>query len=190
MIVFVGALVALLPLLAVLQYRWLGEVSRAERERMQASLKTAAAGFTRDFDGEVTRSYMTFQMDARTLHARDWQNYARQYDQWSQTAPHPQLADAVYLVQPDDGGLLRISRFDRASVPFARGAGPASLGDVKSSLEETLRAERLPGGVVYRSSSNMIDDQAPALVIPIPDVSLIRTAEPKPPLWFAGHVVV
>ena len=58
MIVLVAALIALLPLLAVLQFRWLGEVSRAERERMQASLKTAVTNFSQDFDREITRAYM------------------------------------------------------------------------------------------------------------------------------------
>src|SRR5262252_6420327 len=118
MMVLVSALLGPLPLLAVLQFRWLGEVSRAERERMQASLKTAAASFSHDFDGDLTRAYMNFQMDARTLHNRDWQTYARQYDQWSQTAVHPRLVDSVYLAEPDSGGHLQITRFDRASTAF------------------------------------------------------------------------
>ena len=42
-VMLVGALFALLALLAVLQYRWLGEVSQGERERMQANLKIAAS---------------------------------------------------------------------------------------------------------------------------------------------------
>src|SRR5258708_668164 len=101
MIVLVAALLALLPLLAVMQFRWLGEVSQAERERMQASLKTAVANFGQDFDGELTRVYLSFQMDSRTMRARDWQSYARQYDQWIESSPHPQLISSVYLVEPD-----------------------------------------------------------------------------------------
>ena len=44
------ALVALLGALATLQYRWLGDVSQAERERMRAGLQTRASDFSEAFD--------------------------------------------------------------------------------------------------------------------------------------------
>ena len=50
------ALLVLLPALAVLQYRWVGQVSVAERERMQRNLRNAAAQFRETFDGEVLRA--------------------------------------------------------------------------------------------------------------------------------------
>jgi len=52
MLLLVATLLVLLPLLAVLQYRWLGEVSAGERERMQANLRTSADRFCADFDRE------------------------------------------------------------------------------------------------------------------------------------------
>ena len=56
MLVFVTAMLALLPLLAVLQYRWLGQVSQGERERMKASLQTGVSHFSEDFDRELEKS--------------------------------------------------------------------------------------------------------------------------------------
>ena len=38
-----AVLLVLLPTLAVLQYRWVGQLSTAERERMQRNLANAAA---------------------------------------------------------------------------------------------------------------------------------------------------
>ena len=65
---FAGALLALLLVaLAVLQYRWLGEVGEAERARMRASLQTRAADFTQAFDRELTRIYLAFDFDPDTL---------------------------------------------------------------------------------------------------------------------------
>jgi len=49
------ALTVLLAVLATLQYRWLGAVSAAERERMRSSLQTRATDLAREFDGELTR---------------------------------------------------------------------------------------------------------------------------------------
>ena len=100
MLVLIVALLALLPLLAVLQFRWLGEVSRAERDRMQSSLKTAVANFSQDFDRELMRAYLSFQMDSRTESDRDWSGYARRYDQWAQSTSYPQLVSGIYLAEP------------------------------------------------------------------------------------------
>ena len=55
------ALLALLPLLAVLQYRWLGQVSEGERERKKSVLTTMARQFCHDFDSELTALYLYFQ---------------------------------------------------------------------------------------------------------------------------------
>src|ERR1041385_2269089 len=100
-VILVVVLLALLPLLAVLQYTWLGQVSEAERDRMQASLRSAATQFERDFDGEITRAYIGLQMDPETLRSGDWGTYADRFDQWAATAPHPELVKTVYLLNRD-----------------------------------------------------------------------------------------
>jgi hypothetical protein len=63
MLLLVATLVALLALLATLQYRWLGQVSQGERERMQASLRAGATRFGQDFNREITRAFLNFQLD-------------------------------------------------------------------------------------------------------------------------------
>src|SRR5918993_5345017 len=93
-----AALLGLIVLLATLQYRWLGQVSAAERERMKANLATRAAGFAQDFDREVTRAYLTFQVDpvheGENLPAR----IAAIHDRWQATSRYPRLIKDVYLV--------------------------------------------------------------------------------------------
>ena len=54
--VLTGLLVVILPVLAYMQYRWVGQVSEGERERMQRNLETAADQFRADFDGEFFRA--------------------------------------------------------------------------------------------------------------------------------------
>lgn len=63
-LVVIIAVAILLPVLAVLQYRWLGEVSQAERERLQANIRTGAEQFRQDFDQEILRTVLTFQMES------------------------------------------------------------------------------------------------------------------------------
>ena len=194
MLVLVAALIALLPLLAVLQFRWLGEVSQAERDRMQASLKTAVSNFSQDFDRELTRAYMTFQLDSRTQHERDWQDYARRYDQWMQAAPYPQLVSGIYLAEPASQPFppdrLQLSRFDRSSASFAATAWPAALEPMRASLQQEFDAVRQPSEFIYESALEVIDDEATALVIPVPNVAMFERSHPGPPFMFTSRVIV
>ena len=57
------ALLGLIGVLASLQYRWLGRISDAERERMTATLGARANAFAQDFDRELTLAYMLFQVE-------------------------------------------------------------------------------------------------------------------------------
>ena len=97
MFVVAAALLGLIALLATLQYKWLGRISDEEREGMKASLNTRASGFAQDFDSELTRAYLLFQVepieDAGNLAAR----VAARYDRWQSTARHPRLIKEVYL---------------------------------------------------------------------------------------------
>ena len=70
------AFLALL-LLAALQSRWVAQVSAGERERMQANLRVGATRFSEDFDRELARAYLTFQMDAATVADRAWDRFSR-----------------------------------------------------------------------------------------------------------------
>ena len=98
----------LLPALAVLQYRWVGQVSDAERERMHTNLGIAATQFSEAFDGEVIRAALGLQagpgLDATPLTAG---RYAERYDGWLGTASYPQLVAGIFVVDAD-GETLRL----------------------------------------------------------------------------------
>ena len=53
---------AALVVLGVLQYRWIGEMADAERQRMSAGIEFAAHHYSDDFDHELTRIFFAFQM--------------------------------------------------------------------------------------------------------------------------------
>ena len=54
--ILVAIVMLLVPALAWMQYQWLGQLSTAERERMQRTLRTAAAQFATEFDTEMSRT--------------------------------------------------------------------------------------------------------------------------------------
>ena len=112
MAVIAGALLGLIALLATLQYRWLGQISGAERERMTATLNTRATAFAQDVDRELTRAYLLFQLDALQPDRAPRRRVGARYDRWQATARFPRMIKDVYLVTAR-------GRAERAGAPAA-----------------------------------------------------------------------
>ena len=81
--ILVGLVMLLVPALAWMQYQWLGQLSTAERERMQRTLRTAAAQFATEFDTELSRTLVGLQLDAQTVRDQNWTAYAQKYSAWA-----------------------------------------------------------------------------------------------------------
>ncbi len=97
----VAFLLILLPILAVLQYRWIGEVSTAERTRLESSLRMASERLSSDFAGEIGRLASVFQL--RDGFPADASSILERHTAWAETAAFPQMLRAAYLlkVHPD-----------------------------------------------------------------------------------------
>src|SRR5262245_54545174 len=97
-----AALVVLVALLATLQYKWLGQVSEAERDQLSTKLRQSAQELSDDFDRELVVAYRSFQVDGSTLQGHDWAPFAARYDTWRERAKDPQIVKAVYLANTAD----------------------------------------------------------------------------------------
>src|SRR5262245_24747559 len=183
------AMMALLPLLVVLQYHWLGQVSEGERERKKSVLTTMARQFCHDFDSELTGAYMNFQpaftpFDGKTDQSQD--DFAARYRRWRETAAHPQLIQEVYQTQVGDKD-GRLSRYNAETGAFEPCEWPASMSNLRRRLEEerardellrdrlresiklrmNVRDEAGAKIVVFQFKLNYVDEDLPGLVIPI-----------------------
>src|SRR5215218_8523474 len=96
--VLVGIVMLLVPALAWMQYQWLGQLSTAEGERMQRTLRTAAAQFATEFDSELSRTLVSLQVDGQTIRDQNWAGYAQRYSAWLNGASEPRLVKDVWLV--------------------------------------------------------------------------------------------
>ncbi len=96
-----ASLVLLVGTLAALQYRWLGQVGEAERERRQKSLAQRSSEFADDFDREILRLYLALQVDGSRIDRGDVETFARSYDAWRESARYPEILHAVYLADGD-----------------------------------------------------------------------------------------
>src|SRR5262245_5349394 len=120
--ILVGIVMVLVPALAWMQYQWLGQLSTAERERMQRTLRTAAAQFATEFDGELSRTVVSLQIDGQWVRDQDWKAYAQRYSEWASRANEPRLVRDVWLVDTLPGTPLpTLTAFDpNVPVPAAR----------------------------------------------------------------------
>ncbi len=164
--ILVAAALAIV-LLAALQYYLVVQVSQAERERMQASVEAGASRFGEDFDREIARAYFNFRMDATTLRDRAWDRYARRYTHWVTTAPYPRMVSNVYLVDTDEKGQLRLSRFAPAANRFQPAEWPVELDALRGRVEHAYRTTHMQGDVVVGETLDPVAEEAPALVIPV-----------------------
>ena len=104
--ILVGVVMLLVPALAWMQYQWLGQLSTAERERMQRTLRTAAAQFANEFDSELARTLVSLQVDGATIRDQNWTAYAQRYTAWANGVSDPRLVRDVWLVDTKPGAAL------------------------------------------------------------------------------------
>src|SRR5262249_43955670 len=93
----VGLLLILLPALAILQYRWIGEVSAAERDRLHSTLRESAGRFAGDFGAELGRITMSFQI--RDGFPENGRGLLQRYQSWSESSPYPQIIRSIDVMR-------------------------------------------------------------------------------------------
>jgi signal transduction histidine kinase len=175
------ALLVLLPALAVLQYRWVGQVSTAERERMQRNLRTAAAQFRENFETEIVRAVLSLQVGPTTALAGTSDRYTESYETWVNTAAHPQAVAAVLLVDAD-AGHLRLRRWNPDTHVFERTEWPDAFGEWRERFTNEL-SDFSAGRPPTRRASFRGDDQfivTPLrnLVVPLSPAPVPQTVTP------------
>ncbi len=99
-------------ILALLQYRWIGDVSQAERTRLRVSLDNAVQQFRTDFNAELRRLCLAFELEPDALAARRWDRLIERYDDWSGEERHTKLIEDVFLVIQRANGERELRRLD------------------------------------------------------------------------------
>jgi two-component system sensor histidine kinase SenX3 len=136
---WVAGLLALLAVLAFLQYRWTGEASLAEQERMRRGLRESLSYLEKDFDREITSILLSYwrpvaveehrrpsprrqprevsepaELPAPRLDslAEIAQRLAESYQRWRAVTEDPRLIADLLVADGLGGGAGRLLRFD------------------------------------------------------------------------------
>ena len=135
---FVGAMFVLCGVLGALQYRWIGQVSVAERVQLRQRLQADLNRLSQDFNSELTSACRTL---APTVSASDVEvspeDLAARYAQWKKSTRHPQLFHSIALAVPKDDHTT-LHMVDLSSGVIHDAPWPAGWNGLQSRIEARL----------------------------------------------------
>ena len=168
-----GGLLILLLILATLQFRWLDEVSQANRQKSRDLLQAAVDRFAEDFDRELTRAFF-YLLPPQTIWTPPWhsasrldESFASRYERWRTYAPFPDLVRDVYMAQRKGDGTFEATRFAVATGTFEPVLWPDELEPLESRLAKEWRWPRRRGPRDGMGRIRILSDEIPALILPI-----------------------
>jgi signal transduction histidine kinase len=123
---FVGALLILCGVLGVLQYRWIGEVSLAARDRLRGSLQASLDRLSQDFNSEIAEACRALVPANSTPDPRAAEaEFATRYQQWKRTAGADQIFRAIAIAEP------QLRRLNLQTGAFETTAWPAEWNAIR-----------------------------------------------------------
>lgn len=162
-LLLIVVLVALLTVLAILQYRWLGQISIAERQTMQTNLRNQARGLQEEINLEADKFGSRLRLSAASLRSESWSELAERYERWRSTATYPGLIKGLYLAHIDRNGQFDLMKLDDSAKQFKPTPWPEDFADIRSRFDpHGFRAGREgepggPGPVVGREFGSLIE---------------------------------
>src|SRR5262245_10743349 len=113
----VAILIFLVPLLAYLQYDWLGKVSEREREQMQVTLRRTLSQLRQQVNREITRIFIECSQQP-DLSEPSADKYAKVYRHWNATAPYPRLIRDIFWQQVFPNSAERLQKLNVSSAAW------------------------------------------------------------------------
>jgi signal transduction histidine kinase len=137
-----GALLVLCGVLGVLQYRWIGEVSRAERERLGRSLQASLGRLSQDFNSEISTACAALLPNGPPPEQEPREeDYATRYARWKEASRHGQLFRRIALVVAQ-GDRLVLRNLDLERGVFGTADWPAEWSKLRDRITAWLSSER------------------------------------------------
>jgi len=186
-IILIALLAAILVVLAALQYRWSGQVSEAEHERMHTALLASMNQFRLQLNDEFRRLGFLFQPDASILRQKDWAQYATNCEIAFGEVDYD-LVRNVYLWIPEAGGNPQLLRLNRNLNEFDSIPWPARIRRIRNQYIRYFSNPSRPRQEI-RPFVWMINHQIPLMIRTLATSSPSRDSS-GPNVQFAGFIMI
>jgi len=138
----------LCAVLAVLQYRWIGEITEAERGRLHDALLSRLSALSRAFNEQISKSAYALIPDSEQLEKAGREGaYSAQYLRWKESHEHEFQRVAIAVPEGDDLELLSLNL---DSAQFSRVDWPADWLPMREQLRQRLAGHGGPGQILAR----------------------------------------
>jgi signal transduction histidine kinase len=138
---FVAGLFVLCGVLGVLQYRWIGEVSVAARERLRSSLQANLNRLSSDFSTELAAACRALLPEGSAVDGKaDEAEVAERYAQWKKTSRHSQMFRHIAIAEPHNQTLV-LRNLDLDQAVFQTVEWPSDWVPVKTHLENMMPSQ-------------------------------------------------
>ncbi len=156
---FAGVVMALCAVLGVLQYRWIGEVSLAEHDRLRAGLQTSLHRLSQDFNAEVAAACLALLPESSQVDDADREAaYRARYAQWKESSQHNRLFRRIALVIPQGpDGAHELRSLDLDQGVFATAEWPAGWNALRDRLAARIQGLPLRFGSMAEDHPALID---------------------------------
>ncbi len=170
----VTALVLLCAVLGWLQYRWIGEVSAAARDRLRAGLQSGLNRVSRDFNLEIAAAWRALLPEGVPADAADLQaQLAKRYKAW-QSGPYGRMFDRIAIAQDQPGGKV-LQILDPADGTFREASWPGDWLEIRRRMDRRRPPAPGPG------LPGLAPPPAAGLALDVPVFSAARAQPPDAP---------
>ncbi len=139
-------LVLLCGVLAFLQYRWIGEVTEAERGRLHDALQSRVSALSRSFNEEVSNAAHALLPKADEIDAVGREAaYSARYVRWKES--HLRVFHRVALAIPETNS-IRLLSLDLDTAQFTPIDWPAEWSAMRERLMQRLQGFHGPGSAI------------------------------------------
>jgi len=137
-----GILAVLCAVLAVLQSRWISEISLADRDRLREQLQTGLKQLSADLNNRVTSACSGLIPDPALFEQGSRESvYSNQYRRWKDS--HEPMFRRIGLVVPEPGA-LRLSLLDLDNAQFLPVTWPAEWASLQDRLSTRIAGQPMP----------------------------------------------
>jgi signal transduction histidine kinase len=157
---FVGVLAILSACFGILQYHWLGKVSRAERDALRGSLQVGLQRLSQDFNAEVSADCSALVPQHLNLNPSDRESeYTERFLRLRDSGGYHHLIKGLFRVVPQAGS-LGLRKLNPTARSFTTVDWPRDWAEVNQGLSARLFSNDRPLHGPPRGT-----DQVPDLIV-------------------------
>ena len=186
MLAVVVGLLALLPILAALQYRWIGQLSNGEVDRLRSNMQTSAELFGQAVNQEIFPAQFAFRVSFTGSLEQISRELSLNYQYWASRVSRPDLIENIYWIDYDRARNLLLYKFEPADGLLTEEPWPDELKGWKQyfiernkrqleqnnpRIEDNVRAD------AFQKLSAQLMAETPAIPIPVSIDNELATKE-------------